>query len=181
MATGNYDAQGVYHYGEDDVITTWSAFMNLLAASVGAVVLTLTTAVTDLTRRAVRLESNTITKGTATGATIPAAGGTLGIVGSLTIPAVPYARSVLLNYGAVATSLGSGSIVGVYVLRAGVALGRQARTALANQTAAQSLSDTIPANTAMSYQLVANGTAAATITSDSRFTYLEVTTETATL
>ena len=34
MATDAYDANGVWQYGEDDLLSPWSAHMNKLAASI---------------------------------------------------------------------------------------------------------------------------------------------------
>jgi hypothetical protein len=44
MATGALDPQGVWQYGEDDLLAnpTWSAYMNKLAASVSALLVTQT-------------------------------------------------------------------------------------------------------------------------------------------
>lgn len=119
-----------------------------------------------------------VVEGSFSGTTLPSGGGTLGAATMDTFVAVPYARRLTFDWGALATSLSSGTVDLMLRRTDTTELGR-IRFSTVNQSASRTADVVLPANTEATYQLVATGSTAATITGDGRYAYFRARVEAA--
>jgi len=113
----------------------------------------------------------------ATGATIGAGGGTLGVTAGLAVTAVPYKRVIEIDAAALVTGLGAGANASPYadvILRKDGAAVRSWRVYSAGSGGGR-YSDTLAANAATTYQVVVSSPKASAVTDNGTFTYLTAT------